>query len=239
VAGDQVESEEEELARLTDSARLEYFSDAVIAIAITLLVVELKIPDPHRGELLTQLLDQWPGYVAYIASFGYLAVIWLNHHSAFNRIRHVDRGLKWASVGLLFTAATLPFPTAVLSNALQAHDAPDRQAAVGLYALLAALLCLSWVMFWRYLQTHPRLLEPDVDPDFFRDEQVRGWIGVGLYLAGGALGILVHPMVALAVFAVLPPFYAITSDGLRDSPLASKLLKPSRGRLQPVGRRGG
>jgi uncharacterized membrane protein len=219
------EDEEEEVARLTDSQRLEYFSDAVLAIALTLLVVELKVPDPHRGELLDQLLAQWPSYLAYIASFGYLGVIWLNHHAVFNRVRHVDRGLKWASMGLLFTAATLPFPTAVLSTALEATDDPDRRAAVGLYALIAALLCGSWLVFWRYLQTHPRLLEPGVDPEFFRDEQVRGWIGIGLYVAGGLLGILVHPMTALAVFVVLPPFYAVTSDGLRDSPLADKLLK--------------
>jgi uncharacterized membrane protein len=219
------DEEEEELARLTDSARLEYFSDAVLAIAMTLLVVELKLPDPRRGELLDQLLDQWPSYLAYIASFGYLAVIWLNHHAVFNRIKHVDRGLKWASIGLLFTAATLPFPTAVLSEALQATDPADRQAAVGFYALLAALLCGSWLIFWRYLQTHPRLLEPRVDPEFFRDEQVRGWVGIALYVLGGLLGILAHPMIALGVFVVLPPFYAVTSDGLRDSPLADKLLK--------------
>jgi uncharacterized membrane protein len=225
VAAEQLEPEEEEVARLADSTRVEAFSDGVLAIAITLLVVELKPPDPRRGELLQQLLDQWPGYLAYLASFGYLAVIWLNHHAVFTRIRHVDRGLKWASIGLLFTAATLPFPTAVLSTALQADDPADRQAAVGLYALLAMLLCASWVVFWRYLETHPRLLEPDVDPDFFREEQLRGWAGVALYLAGGLLGALVHPMIALGVFVLLPPFYAITSDGLRDSPLADRLLK--------------
>jgi uncharacterized membrane protein len=219
------EDEEEEVARLTDSARLEYFSDAVLAIAITLLVVELKLPDPRRGELLDQLLAQWPSYLAYIASFGYLAVIWLNHHAVFNRVRHVDRGLKWASIGLLFTAATLPFPTAVLSTALEANDLSDKQVAAGFYAFMAVLLCASWLVFWGYLRRHPRLLEPHVDPEFFRDEQVRGWVGIALYVAGGLLGIFVHPYVALGVFVLGPPFYAVTSEGLRDSPLADKLLK--------------
>jgi uncharacterized membrane protein len=217
--------EEEEVARLTDSQRLEYFSDAVLAIAITLLVIELKIPDPHRGRLLDQLVEQWPSYLAYIASFGYLGVIWLNHHAVFTRIKHVDRGLKWASMGLLFTAATLPFPTAVLSEALTANDLSDKEVAAGFYALMAALLCFSWLVFWGYLRTHPRLLEPGVDPEFFRDEQVRGWIGIALYVTGGLLGIFVHPYVALAVFVLGPPFYAVTSEGLRDSPLADRLLR--------------
>jgi uncharacterized membrane protein len=217
--------EEEPEARLADSTRVEAFSDGVLAIAITLLVVELKPPDVHRGSLLDQLIGQWPGYLAYLASFLYLAVIWLNHHTVFTRIRHVDRGLKWANLGVLFTAATLPFPTAVLSTAAEANSPADKQVAVGVYAALAALMCLSWMLFWNYLRNHPRLLEPEVDPDFFRDEQLRGWAGIVLYTLGGLAGILIHPTIALVVFVLLPPFYAITSDGLRDSPLADTFLK--------------
>lgn len=71
------------------------------------------------GELLATLLDQWPGYVAFLASFLYLAVIWLDHHALFARVRFVDRGLKSANIALLLTCSILPFPTAVLPTALQ------------------------------------------------------------------------------------------------------------------------
>jgi uncharacterized membrane protein len=214
-----LDGEEEIETRLSDSTRVEAFSDAVMAIALTLLVLDLRPPESEPGRLLDGLLDQWPGYVAYLASFGYLAVIWLNHHAVFTRIKQVDRGLKLANLGLLLTATVLPFPTAVLSNALQLEDLPDKQAAIGLYALVAMLMCASWLGFWHYLRHHEHLLEAHVDAEFFREEQIRGWVGIALYAIGGALGIVVAPVIALIVFVLLPPFYGVTSDGLRESPL--------------------
>jgi uncharacterized membrane protein len=205
--------------RLPDTDRTEAFSDAVLAIAMTLLVFDLKTPHAGPGHLLDGLGRQWPAYVAYLASFLYLAVIWANHHSLFTRIRYVDRGLKWANVGMLLTSATLPFPTAVLSAALQAPDLPDRRAAIGLYAGVAAALCLSWVVAWAYLRRHPNLLEEHVEPEFFKEEQLRGLVGAALYVIGGVLGCLIEPLIALGTFTLLPPFYAVTSEGLRHSRL--------------------
>jgi uncharacterized membrane protein len=76
--------------RLSDSARVEAFSDGVIAIAITLLVLDLRTPVPGTDQAWpSQLLHQWPGYLAYLASFGYIGVIWVNHHQLFTRIAAV------------------------------------------------------------------------------------------------------------------------------------------------------
>lgn len=153
--------------RLSDSARVEAFSDGVLAIAITLLVFNLQTPDFESGALLDGLLRQWPTYIAYLASFLYLAVIWLNHDALFSRIRYVDLGAKWANIGVLPTCATLPFPTAVLSTALQATDGTDQRAAIGLYALVAALMCVSWEV--------PTVRVPDVDDGDERIEDIREW----------------------------------------------------------------
>jgi uncharacterized membrane protein len=70
---------------LAESTRVEAFSDGVFAIAITLLVLDLKAP-ASRGAVLHDLLAEWPAYVAYLASFGYIGVIWVNHHYLFTRI---------------------------------------------------------------------------------------------------------------------------------------------------------
>jgi uncharacterized membrane protein len=218
----QAQIPEEVEVRLADSFRVEAFSDAVFAIAMTLLVVDLKIPEAGAGTLLDDLLRQWPAYVAYLASFSYIAVIWANHHALFTRIRYVDGGVKWANVGVLLCSATLPFPTAVVSRALEAHGLADERTAIALYALIAALLCLSWVVLWAYLRAHPHLLEDHVDPDFFRDEQLRGVLGIALYTAAGFAGVLVKADIGLAIFALLPLFYALTSDGLRDAPIVGK-----------------
>ena len=75
--------------RLSDSSRVEAFSDGVLAITITLLVVELRRPDAAPGTLFDHLWRQWASYLAFLASFVYVGVIWLNHHSAFTRIREL------------------------------------------------------------------------------------------------------------------------------------------------------
>lgn len=89
------------------------------------------------------MLAQWPAYLAYFTSFHYVGVIWLNHHAAFRRIRFIDPRLHWANLGILFTAALQPFPITVVSHALQRENLFDSQVAVGLYALIGVLLCVS------------------------------------------------------------------------------------------------
>jgi TMEM175 potassium channel family protein len=86
--------------QLSDSARVEAFSDGVLAIAITLLVLDLRAPVP--GDMQGQLLGEWP---AYLASFAYIGVIWVNHHQLFTRIAAVDFGLLWRNLALLLGAS--------------------------------------------------------------------------------------------------------------------------------------
>ena len=88
-----------------DTGRAEAFSDGVIAIIITLLVLDLRPPGGEPGGLLRGLLRQWPTYLAYVTSYVYVGVVWLNHKAMFRRIRSIDRGLHWANFGILFTTA--------------------------------------------------------------------------------------------------------------------------------------
>jgi uncharacterized membrane protein len=130
--------------RTTSSVRVEAFSDAVLAITITLLVTEIRRPEIGEEALASALLHRWPEYVAVAVSFLYVGVIWLNHHSLFTRIRDVDVRLNWINVGALATAALVPVPTGVLAAALADGSRADRQAAVGLYAgvgVLASAAC--------------------------------------------------------------------------------------------------
>lgn len=86
----------EEVPR-SDTARAKAVSDGVLAIVITLLVLHLKPPPIASSGLLAQLLNQWPTYLAYVASYLYIAVVWLNHKAAFQRIKAMTRGLHWAT----------------------------------------------------------------------------------------------------------------------------------------------
>lgn len=198
----------------SDPGRAVAFSDGVFAIVITLLVLDLRPPRVDPGQLLWGLLEQWPTYTAYVTSYLYVGVVWLNHKSAFGRIRSMDRGLYWANFGVLFATALLPFPTAVIADAVKKGDPDDTRTAVAFYGLVGVLLCLSWVAFFHYLSRHRELLQEGVEEGFFARESVRAWAGVTLYAAAGVLGYLVAPPVALVIFFALPVFYGATSHGL-------------------------
>jgi uncharacterized membrane protein len=205
-------------ATRADPWRAVAFSDAVMAIVITFLALELRPPPPEPGDLLSGLLGEWPTYLAYAASFTYLAVIWMNHRAAFSRIREMDVGLQWVNLGILGTVALIPWPTAVIAETARTADAADQRVAAALYALVGALLWLSWLVFFIYLARHPDLTKEDVDDAYFARERPRALVGLLVYLAAGAAGVLVHPLVASVVFLVLPAFYALTSHGHDHGP---------------------
>ena len=200
-------------ATRSDTSRAVAFSDAVIAIVITLLVLDLRPPETEPGGLLVALLDEWPTYLAYAASYTYLAVIWLNHKAAFTRIQEMDRGLQWANLWILATLALVPWPTAVIAETARTGNLADERVAVALYAIVGALLCLSWLVFFSHLARHPDLTKEEVDDSYFARERPRALIGVVLYLAAGTAGVLIHPLVASVIFLVLPAFYGLTSHG--------------------------
>jgi uncharacterized membrane protein len=120
------------LVRLSDTARLETFSDGVFAVTITLLLFEVARPEYQAGHLLEKLLGQWSTYIAFLASFLYVGVIWLNHRAVYGRVRHCNIQLHWANLILLLTSALIPFPTAVFSTAFLRGDNIDAQVAVAL-----------------------------------------------------------------------------------------------------------
>ncbi|MFJ5269818.1 TMEM175 family protein [Streptomyces sp. NPDC088358] len=217
----------EEVPR-SDTGRAEAFSDGVLAIVITLLVLHLKPPPIEAGHLLAQLLHQWPTYLAYVASYLYIAVVWLNHKAAFQRIKVMTRGLHWANLGVLFSTALLPWPTALVSEAVAEANPPDDRVAVGLYAIIGAMLWVSWMIFFHVLFRHPELLEDSVEETFFLGERLRAFAGALLYAAAGLVGVLTIPALALAIFVLLPLFYGITSHGYAQLQVFGRRLPPKR-----------
>lgn len=203
--------------RLTDSSRVEAFTDGVFAIVITILVLELRPPEHEDGGLLRGLLSQWAFYLAFLMSFLYVGIVWMNHHALFSRVRFVDRGLQWVNFSILLTAVVLPFPTAVLAEALHGGNPTDQRAAVALYALVAGLMSAAWIAVFPYLRDHPQLVEPETDPAYFHAQRIRPWTGVILYTAAGLLGLLA-PLIGLILFVVMIVFHGLTSDGVHEAP---------------------
>ncbi|MGB9378887.1 MAG: TMEM175 family protein [Mycobacteriales bacterium] len=212
---------------LSESNRVEAFSDGVLAIAITLLVLNLHT-ESRVGHVGHDLLVLWPSYLAYVASFLYIGVIWINHHALFNRIVNVDTRLLWCNLGLLLTAAVLPFPTAEVAMAMGRGTHGDQVSAIALYAVVAATMGVAWLLTFTYLTRHPELLRRDVPATFFAAERPRAAVGVVAPFVPVAVG-LISPRAALGLIVLIPIFYAATVDGLRHREGQAKpSLKPWR-----------
>jgi uncharacterized membrane protein len=203
--------------RLSDPDRLEAFSDGVLSITITLLVFDIVRPEYGPGHLLEKLQAQWPNYIAFLASFSYVGIIWLNHRAVFSRVRYCSRSLHLANLLLLLTSALIPFPTALLSTALQHGGPADATVAIALYAAIGCLMCLSWLFLFHVLSRNPHLLETHVERTFFPRERHRALFGVALYIVGGITGCVLSPTLALICFLAMPIFYGVTSEGLVET----------------------
>lgn len=212
-APDEVEQPDPK-GRLSATDRMTAFSDGVFAIVITLLVIELRVPEYHEGELLTGLLGEGASYLAFVVSFVYIGVLWLNHHALLRLIRGTTLTLSWINLGVLFGAVIIPFPTAVLASAFTHGDTDDQRAAVALYALAAALMSAPWLVFFGYLHRHPALLERRVDPEYVRTQRLRPVTGLILYGLSGLLGWFVSPLLGLIGVIVMITYHAVTSEGL-------------------------
>lgn len=201
--------------RLSSTGRVEAFSDGVMAIAITLLVLDLKVPpldEVTPGGLLHALATRWPSYVAYLAAFLTIGINWLNHRTLVDRIARFDARLHWLNLMLLLGVATLPWPTALVAEYVQ-RGGPDASAATALYGLTATLMALPWGFIWRHLADRPELLEPGYDGAYARAEWRRGFVGLPIY-AVATLVALVLPLLALALFLGIAILYAVTSQGI-------------------------
>jgi uncharacterized membrane protein len=205
---------EEHIAHLSSTSRVEAFSDGVMAIAITLLVLDLKLPataNVANGGLLNALLARWPAYAAYLAAFLTIGIIWLNHHTLIAKIARFDARLHWLNLVLLLGVATLPFPTSLVADFV-GDGGPNASVATAAYGLCATLMALPWSFMWRHLRDHPELLESGYDAAYASAEMRWGGIGVPIYAAATIVS-LIQPLLALGLYAGIAALYAVTSQG--------------------------
>jgi uncharacterized membrane protein len=188
------------------TGRLEAFSDGVFAIAITLLVIELRPPDVEGSELAGALWDLWPSYFAYFVSFVTIGVMWLNHHRIFAQVRAVDSPLLLLNLNLLLWVAVIPFPTAVVADYLADGGAGARTAMV-LYSAVFFLAGVAFGLLFGWITRDDRLLDPPPLPGVVRAARVRFMLGQGVYLSAIVIS-LVAPVIALSLHGAMAVYYA-------------------------------
>ena len=194
--------------------RVEGFSDAVIAVAITLLALEIRVPATSSHNTLAHNLGaEWPDYAAYVVSFLTIGIIWINHHAMLRRLVRVDHTILILNIVLLMTIGLLPFTTALMAKYLNASGGEHLAAAIfgGSFLLMAA----SFMTLQRHLllrKTH--LLEERLTPPVRRAVLRRNTAGILPYVVATA-GAIISPYVTLGICGAIAIFYALpatTSD---------------------------
>jgi len=153
-----------------NTGRLEAFSDGVFAIAVTLLVLDIKVPPigtlaEVKRTLWDALLDQWPVYAAYVISFSTILIMWINHHNLFKHIKRTDHLFLLLNGLLLMVVTVIPFPTALLAEYLRETNSYDPNVATIIYGSTNVLLAISFNLMWRYAIYNNRLLDPNADQE--------------------------------------------------------------------------
>lgn len=185
-----------------DTNRLEAFSDGVFAIAITLLVLEFKVPP---GDSLGLGLPRlWPSYLAYAISFIVVGAIWINHHAMFDWIVRADHKLLVLNTLHLMFIAFLPFPTAVLAEAFHARSGQD--TATAFYAGTLTVIGSLVTAMWWYAASHRELLNDTISPERAKAIGRRFLIGPTGYGLATILA-FVNPWISIALFIALNAYF--------------------------------
>lgn len=197
--------------RVNSTARMEAYSDAFLAIIITLLVLELDIPELHdssvRG-MLSALSMNLPHLGAFAFSFLTIAVFWVNHHHFFHEVERIDARVLWLNNGLLFWLALVPFTTAFLG------EHPFTPSVVMLYSFVLFMAALSFTALIGHIMCSDGLLDSHITDEQKREHYRHAWTGVACY----GIATLAAPflLVASIILIVFIPLYYITLRLMHD-----------------------
>jgi uncharacterized membrane protein len=188
--------------------RIEAFSDGVIAIIVTIMVLELHLPTTAlQGDLWTQLvLPLAPKLIGYALSFLVVAIMWVNHHALMDTVRRVDSAILWLNLNLLFWMSLIPLVTGFWG------DHPFDPPAVAAYGFVLFASSAAFTLFRRHLMAHEK--ESAEMAALHRRIWRKSLLGMALYGASVPLA-WVSPWISIAIFAIVPAMFFVPD--LRDA----------------------
>ncbi len=207
------ELSEKQVGTAPSTGRIEAFSDGVFAIAITILILELGIPELPKTmpkELIAQelgrrLLELWPGkLVAYMLSFVVIGTYWVSHHMVFHHIRHSNRMLLWLNILFLLCVAFIPFPTALLGHYF------DQRITVIIYAATLGFTSLVSQAIWVYASHGRRLVNHDISPSIVSEISRKNLTGALIYACAIAASFVSLPL-SIGLLLLAPVLFILPS----------------------------
>ena len=186
--------------------RIVSLTDAVLAIVMTLLVLEIAVPELSRSEAATELpkrlLELLPVVGSYATSFIILGFFWISHDDQFHYIKRANRTLRWITIFYLMFIAFIPFSTALIG----AYR--DQQISVIIYGINIIIVLFWAYLQWRYATKEHRLVDSDLDPKFITRMSRRIGVGAILYMIAIAVSFL-STQASLILFILIPAHYLI------------------------------
>jgi len=173
-----------------EKGRLEAFTDGVIAVIITIMVLELKAPHEASWQAL---IANWPIMLSYVLSFVYVGIYWNNHHHMFHAVHRISGAALWANLHLLFWLSLVPFVTGWMD---ENHFAPLTVAAYGAVLIGAAVAYTILTRVLLRLHGRDSLLAKALGRDF------KGWLSLAIYIAAIPLAFL-YPLASCGLYAVV------------------------------------
>ena len=200
----------------SETYRLETFADAVFAIAITLLVIEIHLP-PHEevlriGGVGPALLQLWPSYVGYVISFIVIGIMWANHHNLMKLVDRVDHGFITLTLLLLMCIAFLPFPTAVMAEHLADPDEHERAVAVAFYCGCFTVTAVFYFLMWWHAARGRRLIASHVSDEAVRTI-TRAYVPGSIFYLTATVIAFVNVALSLAIVVGLAALYMFPHVG--------------------------
>jgi uncharacterized membrane protein len=176
--------------------RLTAFSDGVVAIIITIMVLELKIP---RGTSLVDLIPMLPVFLSYVLSFVYVGIYWNNHHHLLTLAKSVSGPILWANMHLLFWLSVVPFASAWMG---------ENQLSTGPVALYGSVLIMNAIAFTILMMLLVRHEGPDSDLARAMGRDLKGKVSLAIYVVGVALA-WVQPIASVALYVLVAAVWFI------------------------------
>jgi uncharacterized membrane protein len=185
--------------------RLEALSDGVFAVAITLLVFDIKIPELAENQSLAEaLIGLWPNILTYILSFAIVGIFWMVHHMMFKFLTRTDRYFSILNIIFLMCISTVPFAAALLSKYF------NDVVAVMVYGLIFFFCSLAFLAMWRYASYHRRFVREDMSDRLITIASIATFSAPIIY-GFAVLVSLINPAYGLMIYLVAPIIYLVPS----------------------------
>ena len=190
-------------------SRIEAFSDGVIAIIITLMILEIKIPtidsNSTSADIWTKVYAMLNPFVAYVLSFVMVGVLWVNHHQFLRQLKHADRNLLWYNLHLLFWMSILPIPTNFLGQDFK------RPEITALYGFVMFMCAFAFLLMREYVNRRPHLFIDNLSEDLRKKARRKLISSAVLYFISIFAG-YISIYISLGIFVLIPAAYFIPTN---------------------------